>query len=310
MKEIPFQLLRLLKKLFYARIMIKNKTLCFEISDKRLQTIYSTENYTENKKICSLKWINTRNRFSLHILRSLVDYQGKYWFSGKETDLKPLTFKRFLSLYPLQYLDQTRLSRLIPNLPVINPQNQLISLKSLFISEKKHYACVIKEIVNKSENALKDRDIQKILAKKGIHLSLRTICNCRKLANIPNYKERDGYTYEKDIDFSSYIMLSKKYLGKIPAEPGVYELSVSSKIDYPNYRSSVVYIGSSKNLRKRIAGYSGNRLKNSRLNKFINDYDVFLRFCLTENYILVEKRLLKSFKNKYGELPKANSLGG
>jgi len=157
---------------------------------------------------------------------------------------------------------------------------------------------------------LKDKDIQKMLTQKGIHLSLRTICNCRKLVNIPNYKERDGYTYEEDIDFSSYIMLSKKYLSKIPTEAGVYELSVSSKIDYLNYRSNVVYIGSSKNLRKRIANYSGNKLKNSRLNKFINDYDVFLRFCLTENYILVEKRLLKNFKNKYGELPKANSLGG
>lgn len=302
--------MRLLKKLFYARVMIKNGILCFEVSDRRLKTIYSIGNYTENKKVCSLKWINTRNAFSLHILKSLVDYQGKYWFSGKETDIKPLNLKKFLSLYPLQYLDQTRLSRLTPNLPVINPQNQLISLRSLFISEKKYYAYVIKEIINHSGNALKDKDIQEILAQRGVYLSLRTICNCRKLVNIPNYKERDSYYYEKDIDFSSYIMLSKKYFSKIPAEPGIYELSASSKIDYLNYRSNVIYIGCSKNLRKRIAGYSGNKLKNSRLNKFINNYDVFLRFCLTENYILVEKRLLKNFKNKYGELPKANSLGG
>lgn len=87
-------------------------------------------------------------------------------------------------------------------------------------------------------------------------------------------------------------------------------MSISSKIDYLNYKSNVIYIGSSKNLRKRVANYSGNKIKNVRLNNFTNNHDVFTRFYLTENHILVEKNLLKGFKNIYGELPKANSLGG
>lgn len=161
-----------------------------------------------------------------------------------------------------------------------------------------------------SESALKDGDIQQILAQKGIHLSLRTICNCRKLLNIPNYTERAGYCYEKDIDFSDYLMLLKRHMNKIPTGAGVYELSISSKVDYPNHRSNVVYIGSSKNLRKRIADYSGNGLKNNRLKKFIHNYDIFLRFWLNRNYISVEKELLKNFKSIYGKLPKANSVGG
>jgi excinuclease UvrABC nuclease subunit len=105
-------------------------------------------------------------------------------------------------------------------------------------------------------------------------------------------------------------MLSKDNLKKIPHEPGVYELSILSKIDYPNHRSNVIYIGTSQNLRKRIANYSGNNLKNDRLKNFINNYDVSVRFYLTENHVLVEKKLLRSFKNTYGQLPKANSLGG
>jgi len=72
----------------------------------------------------------------------------------------------------------------------------------------------------------------------------------------------------------------------------------------------VIYIGCSKNLRRRITTYLGNKLKNKRLKKFINNYDVFVRFCLTENQTIVEKEFLKNFKNNYGELPKANSLGG
>lgn len=299
------------KKLFYAKLVTKDGTLCFEVSDKRLETIYPIENCTEDKTICSLNWINTRNKFSLHILKSLLDYQRKYWFSGKKVDLKPLTLKQFLSLYPLQYLDQSRLSRLIPNLSVMNSQNRIINLRSLFISRKKYHSYLIRQMVNNNnENALKDKDIQYLLDQKGVHLSVRTICNCRKLLNIPNYRERATDYYEKDITFSCYVMLSKNNVSKIPHEAGVYELSISSKIDYPNCRSNVIYIGCSKSLRKRIANYSGNISKNSRLNEFINSHNVFVRFCLTEDYILVEKRLLKDFKNIYGDLPKANSLGG
>jgi hypothetical protein len=124
------------KRLFYAKVMTKDGALCFDVSDKRLESIYPIENCTENKEICSLKWINTRNRFSLHILKSLLDCQRKYWLSGKGVDLRPLTIKQFLSLYPLQYLDQSRFSRLITNLSVMNPQDQMANLKSLFILKK------------------------------------------------------------------------------------------------------------------------------------------------------------------------------
>ena len=332
--------------------MIRKATLCFDIFDKHLETIYATQNYSEDKVICSLKWINTRNRFSLHILESLLDYQRKYWFSGKETDLRPLTLKEFLTLYPIQYLEQSRLSRLISNLSVINPQNQLIELQSLFISRRRYHAYLIKEIVriypfsppsivhpsqyhcygewilrrtgvvpmksgrrvNQDENNLKDKDIQQLLTQKSVHLSLRTICNCRKLLNIPNYKGKPDYQYEKDINFGDYIPLaseSRKLLNKIPVAAGIYEFSVpiASGIDYQNHRSNVIYIGSSKNLRKRIASYLHNKLKNGLLSKFINNYDIFLRLFLTENYRITEKKLLGNFKNIYGELPKTNSLG-
>jgi len=159
--------------------MPKDGTLCFEVLDKCLDAIYSVENCTplnskprrivnnqgdkhltgctENKIICSLKWINTRNKFSLHILRSLLNYQHKYWFSGKETDLKPLTLKQFLSLYPLQYLDQSRLSRLIQNLSVMNPQNQIINLRNLFISQKKCIHILLKKLLTIMKMPLKIR---------------------------------------------------------------------------------------------------------------------------------------------------------
>lgn len=124
------------KKLCYAKIWKDDETLRFSVSDKRLECIYPTGNYTENKTICSLHWINTRNKFSLHILKSLLHYQRTYLLSGKEVHLRPLTIGRFLALYPLRHLDQSRLSRLVPHLSVVNPQNRAITLRSLFISKK------------------------------------------------------------------------------------------------------------------------------------------------------------------------------
>ncbi len=132
------------KNYFYAKVMTQDGALCFEVSDKLLETIYSIDNFTDNKTVCSLKWINTRNRFSLHVLKSLLDYQRKYWFSGKKVEIKPLTLRQFLSLYPLQYLEQSRLSRLLQNLSVRNPQDQIVNLRSLFISKKNSIHILLK----------------------------------------------------------------------------------------------------------------------------------------------------------------------
>ena len=289
---------------------MKKGELGFVVSDKRLAKRYATDNHTTDKVVCSLNWINTRNAFSLHILKSLLRYQRTYWFSGDEADLRPLTLKEFLSLYPLRYLDRSRLSRLVAQLLVVTPQDEIISLRNLFLSRKKWCSYLIKQLVDRSEDALTDRDIQTLLVQKGISLSVRTICYCRKLLNIPHYKERAAYYYGRDIGFTDYLMLSEKGFSKIPGEAGVYELNVASKIDYVKHKSHVFYIGCSRNLRKRIANYSGNGLKNHCLNEYIKSHDVFVRFFPTENYRALEKELLMNFKNNYGELPKANGTGG
>ena len=264
-----------------------------------------------------MNWINTRNMFSLQVLKSLLQHQHRYWFSGKKAHLQPLTFQQFLSVYPLQYLDQSRLSRLIPKLFVLTPQHEVISLKSLFLSAKRVYAYRIKELIHISQYPLKDKEIQSLLAQEGIHLSLRTTCNCRKLLNIPNYKKRAAHYYGRDIAFSEHRKLSKripsgseKKFSRTPAEPGVYELSISGKLDYERGKSNIIYIGRSRDLQRRLAGYTENGVKNSRLSEFLKQQEVFMRFCCTEHYRVLERELLKNFRYNYGELPKCNKIGG
>lgn len=219
--QFPVMHETLKEKLVYAKITMKNGELRFLVSDGSLQKTHPILQNNDDKIVCSLKWINTRNRFSLHILQSLLHSQREYWISGKEAALKPLTFRQFLSWYPLKHLDQSRLSRLVANLLVITLRTQIVGLRSLFISKKKYYSYRIREIVDSSEDALKDKDIKCLLNQKKIHISVRTICNCRKLLNIKNYKERAAHYYGRGIVFSDYINVAmKKNLIEFHLNPG------------------------------------------------------------------------------------------
>jgi hypothetical protein len=307
----PPQQVFIRKKLVYAKLTVsEGGAIIPEILDERLWKRYPLDINHGRRVMFAFQWINTRNEFSDHILQALITYQRDYWLSGKEVDLKPLTLKEFLHRFPHEHLDPSRLSRLVGNLLVRTPHNVVISLRNLFISTKRSHAYQVKQAVDENEDALSDPDIQHRLKLKGLHLSVRTICNCRKLLNIPNYKERASHYYGRDIAFSDPIAISEKKFNRIPAEPGVYELSIDARISYNGYRSDVVYIGTSKNLRKRIASYSGKSLKNGRLCQLDVDRQLFVRFCVSEEYQALEKSLLKIFKNNYGELPKANSIGG
>jgi hypothetical protein len=299
------------KKLVYARVVVCGGELTFEITDHRLANKVPLDHYKiPGNGIVALMWINTRNAFSKHILRGLLNYQREFWCSGKEADLKPLTLKEFLLLYPFTYLDESRLSRLVSTLLVETPHGKLISLRELFPSKKRCCAYRIEEIINQNDAPLKDKDIRTLIGSEGIHLSVRTICNCRKLLSIPNYNQRLSHYYGKDMRYSDYVKLSKGQYNRIPSEGGVYELSTANKIQYARHRCDVLYIGSSKHIRKRLLSYSGSKGKNARLKHFANGFDIFVRYSLTVDYVHLEKQLLKHFKMTYGELPKANKLGG
>lgn len=297
-------------KLLYARVIQHNGKLTFEISDPCLaNNIQITHQKTNDNRVVALKWINTRNIFSKHILQSLLNYQSEFWHSGKEIDLKPLTLKLFLFLYPLEYLDQSRISRLLPTLLVKTPHGKVINLRTLFPSKKRCCAYQIEKIINNRQEMLRDEDIQTALARNGFYISRRSICNYRKILGIPSYKQRLSHCYGKDIRFSDYIKLAKGQYNKIPFEPGVYELSSAKKIHYVNCLSSILYIGASKNIRKRLMSYCGTNGKNEVLKEFTKGSDIFVRYCLTENYLQLEKHLLRCFNKTYGRLPKANKLG-
>jgi len=298
---------------FYAKVIPINGDLKLEISDERLLKRYPINATNNPASGIIVKMINTRNEFSEHTVRGILTIQRKFWETGEELDIKPLTSRQFLSLFPFPKLDASRLSRLVSVLPLQTQGGRIMNLRELFITRKRFFATVIKKVIDESDEALTDKDIQTVLREQyDIQLSVRTICNCRKLLSIPNYKSRlvGTHYYGKDIRFSDYVKLSRGQYNRIPSEGGVYELSTANKIQYLRHRCDVLYIGSSKHIRKRLLSYSGSKGKNARLKHFANGSDIFVRYFLTVDYVHLEKQLLKHFKMTYGELPKTNKLGG
>lgn len=294
----------------YARVDCRQGRLRFCVDDSRLLKTYPAPDAGDNKCICSLHWINTRNRFSGHLVRALLDAQQAFWISGCEADLKPLSYTEFLCRYPLPHLEVSRLSRLIGSTRVCTPQRETIGLKRLFPSRRKIAAYRIKQWVQRAPCRWSDRDLQVELARQGLSTSLRSVIYSRKLLHIPSQRQRLRVCYGSQTPFGLPVPLGEKRFSRFPSEPGVYELRLPVNIGYTRGQSEVFYIGCSRDLRRRISSYSSTNQKNRWLRTMIRGQQVFVRFCPTRRYRALENELLAQFRDHFGALPKANTLGG
>jgi hypothetical protein len=293
----------------FARVKISDRNPEAEIADNCFEEIFPIP-AADLRTICSLRWINTRNQFSRHILRNLLRYQKRYWLTERETDLRPLSLKRFLAEYPLRYLDVSRLSRLLAVLRVETPKGGNIGLRSLFVSNRKYCAFAVREMINQSADSLTDREIRERLLQSGTDVSVRTVCYTRGLLHIPNYAERNKSGYEGTVQFSGYFPLNRENIARIPEIPGIYEISAAASFNYQKGKSMTAYLGASKCLRRRLMHYTYGQIKNTALLPIIRESGVNVRYFPTDDYRDCEKRLLLNFKACFGKLPMANVLGG
>jgi len=298
------------REMVFARVKISGRNPAAEIADPCFAEKYPLPAAAELKMICSLRWINTRNRFSRHILQRLLRHQKRYWLTERETDVRPLSLGRFLAKNPLRYLDVSRLSRLLAVLRVETPKGGNMNLRSLLVSNRRYCSFVVREMINQSTESLNDRRIQERLRQKGIAVTVRTVCYARGLLHIPNYAERNRNGYEGKFLFSGYFPLNRENISRIPEIPGVYEISAAASVKYRNGKSITVYLGATKCLRKRLTHYTNGQIKNTALLPIIRESGVNIRYFPTDNYRDCEKRLLLNFKACFGELPMANMLGG
>lgn len=86
----------------------------------------------------------------------------------------------------------------------------------------------------------------------------------------------------------------------------VYELISISKVDYNYSQSTTIYIGSTKNLYKRLNEYKNNKGHSLKMRNYLEDNLLYFRFIKTDNYQHLETILLHEFISLYGEMPLLN----
>jgi len=161
--------------------------------------------------------------------------------------------------------------------------------------------------------AYNDRKIaEKIKTISGIDISRRTVGQCRKELGVANsYRRIKAYYPPISFDYSRFFPFNNKSVKKnAPRKSGVYELSTRDlEIEYPKGKSKVFYLGSAKDIRKRLIEHLGASGRNGGIKNFCKSYSCLFRYKLcSKGWNKVERELYNNFLSTFGEAPKCNNI--
>ena len=228
-------------------------------------------------------------------------------------------------------------SRLVNGISVIIPSGEEKLLRWFFQTQKDVNKRLIKQVLDKenediSRNAergarkrtknnsefpnkpLTDDQIRTELESKyGVTISRHSIAHCRKEMGIPPAKRRlSGYKYPPlSANFSMlYPLTVGSVQNNAQASPGIYELRLKAKeVRYPNGKTQIIYIGRTKNIRKRLKEHLSKNSKNGNTRNFLYQQQCLFRYIsLAEDLREEEKRFYNLFVSTYGAAPKCNKV--
>lgn len=298
-----------------------NKKYCVS-ARKNIST--SAHKYTDAKLrlLYKLRRISSRNELTYKVLKGIIKHQGKYLTTGNLLDLVELSQTELVNSIKGKVYNSW-ISRLISKLAIVTPHRETKPLKFFFASSKQINKCLIKEVLdresklissNKTQKPYSDNKLKNILFKKyKKKLSRCSIAKCRKELGIPSsIKRRTVYKYPPiSVTFSARYSLNTETLNNnTPITSGVYELSLKEKeLKYPNCFTSVIYIGRSTNIKKRLKDYLADGNKNKYVKNFVRRHKCYFRYCLLKyKPNKEEKKLYNLFVKCYGAPPKCNKL--
>jgi RNA polymerase sigma-54 factor len=283
-----------------------------------------------------LRLINTRNRLTYMTLLGIARHQAAYLTSGEAVLLKPLSqvllaewirkeLREGSSFLPpksgLEYVDHSMISRLTRHMSVLTPQGQEIPLRDLFPTHREVYRQMITLILDEEREQIRrgefkkgytDAEIRQWLKRRfGVSISRRTVSAIRQSMHIPSSRTRNSnHAYPpQGVHFSFTFPLNMAAVrANAPQASGVYEISLSgTEIDYPLASSQVIYIGSTKNLQKRLRDHLIPSAKNGDLRRYLANHPTVFRYILEPGDVrAVEKRLCRCFVLAHGALPRCN----
>lgn len=144
----------------------------------------------------------------------------------------------------------------------------------------------------------------------NLSITRRQIAYCRKDLGILPYSRRNGYVYRTLVtNFSQiYPFTVPSVKNKAPARPGIYELRLNGEvIEYPTSWSQIFYIGSGKNLKKRLLSHLSSSSKNSDVRRFAKEKSCVFRYLgVPRGWAQKEEMFYNLFMSTYGDSPLCN----
>lgn len=300
----------------------------------------------DSRLLYKLRRISSRNQLTHRMIKEVIKHQEKYLSTGNQTDLVPfsqtgLTESLNKSPYPETRYDirttkcsicDSWVSRLVRKLSIITPSGEERILKSFFPAQREINKSLIKQLLdkenedfnfnemnrndisNKAKRPLSDRQISVTLKNQyGLSVSRCSVGICRNELGIPSAKGRlSGYKYPPiSANFSLLYPFRKGSVhGSAPGNSGIYELRLRrEKIEYPSGNSNVIYIGSTKNIRKRLGEHLKENNRNDYIRCLLKKSDCFFRYIqFSKNWREEEGKLYNLFIKTYGAPPKCNRV--
>lgn len=274
----------------------------------------------------AMRLVNTRNRLSHVVLLAAVGRQKAFLASLDARLLRPLRQAELAAALAAEGngakgLDPSRLSRIVRSMSLLLPGRRELPLQDLFPDGRSLIEAHLRDVLWEERKAVAAGSVARLFAdsvladrireRTRFPCSRRTVAYTRKGLGIPCWRERArlGCYLTATHDFSELYPLERATVRTIvPRVPGVYELRLAEgTIDYPMGACPVFYVGSARDLRKRLLGHLGRGAKNRGIRGHVADRNVLSRFVrMSKGWREEERRVYSRFEGTFGEPPRCN----
>lgn len=282
-----------------------------------------------------LRLINSRNRLTHALILTLLEMQADYLGSGDLLALVPLPQARVAQILAERanlpmVADAGPLSRLVRGLSFKMADGKPQPLSTLFPNGRQLHCHRIDALIKNEksllmegriDHPLPDEAIAATLAQQyGSVLSRRSVAAIRHHLAIPDWRRRaTGENYLTATEgFSPLLTMTQQSVyGSIPSRPGVYEIRSPALPENPGSmdgtlsaeRAQVVYIGSTQDLRKRLADHLRGSNGNVLLSCFLLTGAAKVRYrAVNADWRVLERRLYHAFRETFGAPPLCNRM--
>lgn len=268
--------------------------------------------YSEKCQINSLLNVNIKNQKCYEVIKILEALQKNFLISNDLKDIKNIQHNDILELHKKlfgTFLSKPVISLILNNTKYRDKNNNIYFLS--YLTPKKHFINYIriKRILSDYPFATDEVIKRELSTRYFTDISTVQIFKIRKKYFIPSRLERrEVNNYERfEIYFKEEELLVNNNLANYRNVEAVYELLSICPIDYNYKKSKTIYIGSSKNLYKRLNEYINSNGHTLKMKKFLEMNNIYFRIIKTKNYKSLETILLNEFIESYGELPLLNT---